>query len=148
MYYRLKEDGSILDWSESQYTKDCLYTEKEIVVAWNGARYISGEEPQEPIELVNKRIQKQLTDAVQSVLDSKARELNYDSCLSVCSYVDTGVAKFDAEGRAFRKWRSKVWEKGYEILDEVQEGKREIPTEEELLAELPELHIEYTEQVV
>ena len=46
---------------------------------------------------------------------------------------------------SFRAWRSQVWAKGYEILAEVQEGKREIPSEEELLAELPELVIEYTE---
>lgn len=90
-----------------------------------------------------EEIQKQLTDAVQHVLDSKAQELNYDNCLSVCSYIDTGVARFDAEGKAFRAWRSAVWENGYEILAEVREGKREIPTEEELLAELPELVIEY-----
>lgn len=94
-------------------------------------------------EETEARIQKRLTNAVQHVLDSKAKELNYDSCLSVCSYIDTGVAKFDAEGVAFRKWRSAVWAKGYEILAEVQEGKREIPTEEELIADLPELVIVY-----
>lgn len=96
-------------------------------------------------EEIEARIQKQLTDAVQHVLDAKAQELLYDSCLSVCSYIDTGVQKFDDEGRAFRAWRSQVWAKGYEILAQVQEGKREIPTEEELIAELPELVIEYSE---
>lgn len=89
--------------------------------------------------------QVQLTAAVQNVLDSEAQKLNYDSCLSVCSYVDTGVSKFDDEGKAFRAWRSAVWAKGYEILDEVIVGKREIPTEEELLAELPKLTIVYSE---
>ena len=92
-----------------------------------------------------EELQKQLTDVVQHVLDSKAQELNYDSCLSVCSYIDTGVDKFDAEGKSFRAWRSAVWAKGYEILAEVQEGKREIPTEEELIAELPKLVINYNE---
>lgn len=101
--------------------------------------------PEPTVEEIQERIQKQLTDAVQHVLDSKAQELNYDNCLSVCSYIDTGVAKFDAEGKAFRAWRSAVWAKGYEILAEVQEGKREIPTEEELIAELPELVIVYEE---
>lgn len=88
-------------------------------------------------------IQAQLTQAVQHVLDTKAQELLYDNCLSVCSYIDTGVPKFDAEGKAFRAWRSAVWAKGYEILAEVQAGKREIPTEEELIAGLPQLVIEY-----
>ena len=92
-----------------------------------------------------KQIQKQLTDAVQQVLDKKAQELNYDNCLSLCSYIDTGVQKFDDESRAFRKWRSAVWAKCYEILDLVKSGAMAIPSEEELISLLPELVIEYTE---
>ena len=91
------------------------------------------------------QIQKELTDAVQRVLDTKAQELNYDSCLSVCSYIDSGIPKFDDESRAFRKWRGAVWARGYEILDLVKSGKLPIPSEEELIAMLPELVIEYTE---
>lgn len=89
-------------------------------------------------------IQKQITDAVQRVLDKKAQELNYDSCLSVCSYVDTGVKKFDDEGRSFRTWRSAVWAKSYEILAEINAGTRNNPTEEELIAMLPKLEISYS----
>ena len=99
--------------------------------------------PEPTPEEIAEQIQKQLTDAVQHVLDSKAQELNYDNCLSVCSYIDTGVAKFDAEGRAFRAWRSAVWAKGYEILAQVQAGQRQIPTEEQLISELPKLVINY-----
>lgn len=101
--------------------------------------------PEPTKEELQAQIQKQLTDAVQHVLDAKAQELNYDSCLSVCSYIDTGVARFDTEGKAFRAWRSAVWAKGYEILAQVQAGERGIPTEAELLAELPELVIDYSE---
>lgn len=119
---------------------------KEIEPDENGRkRFQICEMPQPTVEELQARIQKQLTDAVQRVLDNKAQELLYDNCLSVCSYIDTGVARFDAEGKAFRAWRSAVWAKGYEILAEVQAGKREIPTEQELIAELPELVIEYTE---
>ena len=100
--------------------------------------------PVEPTrEEIEQQVQARLTDAVQHVLDSKAQELNYDSCLSVCSYIDTGVPKFDAEGKAFRAWRSAVWAKGYEILAQVQAGQRAIPTEAELIAELPQLVINY-----
>ena len=115
----------------------------------DGKRYLIINPPEvipEPTqEEINARTQKRLTAAVQRVLDKKAQELLYDNCLSVCSYIDTGVSKFDAEGKAFRAWRSQVWAKGYEILAEVQEGKREIPSQEELLAELPELVIVYEE---
>lgn len=88
--------------------------------------------------------QERLTNFVQIILDTEAQKLGYDNCLSVCSYVDTGVQKFDDEGTAFRKWRSAVWSKGYEILDEILAGKREIPTENELLSELPKLSIDYS----
>ena len=94
-------------------------------------------------EPAEAEIQADLTKFIQSHLDRKAKELLYDSCLSVCSYVDTGIQKFDDEGRAFRAWRSKVWAKGYEILDAVKSGSRPIPTKEMLIAELPELVIEY-----
>ena len=90
-----------------------------------------------------EEIQLRLTQAVQRHLDAKAQELGYDSCLSVCSYVDTGVVKFDTEGTAFRSWRSAVWAKCYEILDAVKAGDRQIPSEDELIAELPALEIVY-----
>lgn len=112
----------------------------------NGVRRFQIKAIQEPTaEEKNAKIQAQLTNAVQHVLDNEAQKLNYDSCLSVCSYVDTGVSKFDDEGKAFRAWRSAVWAKGYEILNAVLAGEREIPTEEELLAELPSLAIVYSE---
>ncbi len=110
----------------------------------NVTQEIEEPEPELTQEEINAQIQARLTNVVQKHLDSKAQELNYDSCLSVCSYVDTGVQKFDAEGRAFRAWRSQVWAKGYEILDACLAGEREIPTVEELLAELPTLQIDYS----
>ena len=101
--------------------------------------------PEPTQEEVNAQTQASLTSAVQKVLDTEAQKLGYDSCLSVCSYVETGVQKFDDEGKAFRAWRSAVWAKGYEILNAVLTGEREVPTEEQLLAELPALAIAYSE---
>lgn len=101
--------------------------------------------PEPTQEEINAQTQARLTSAVQKVLDTEAQKLGYDSCLSVCSYVETGVQKFDDEGKAFRAWRSAVWAKGYEILNAVLSGERGIPTEEELLAELPALTIAYSE---
>ena len=88
-----------------------------------------------------EEVQAMLTAKVQKYLDTTAQKLGYDSCLSVCSYVNTGVAKFDEEGEAFRKWRSAVWAKGYEIVAQVQASTRPIPTEEELFAELPAIEL-------
>ena len=88
-------------------------------------------------------LQKYYTDLIQRILDVEAQKLGYDNCNSVCTYVDTGVQKFDAEGVAFRKWRSAVWAMGYELLAEVQAGTRPVPTEKELVELLPKLVIEY-----
>ena len=52
MYYRKNEVGSLLDWSEAKYSDDCLFTEKEIVTAWDGLTYVSGEEPEKPKEMI------------------------------------------------------------------------------------------------
>ena len=88
-------------------------------------------------------LQQYYTDLIQLLLDTEAQKLGYDNCNSVCTYVDTGVAKFDAEGVAFRKWRSAVWILGYELLAEVQAGTRPVPSEEELVELLPKLEIVY-----
>lgn len=90
------------------------------------------EKPLSPAE-----IQKKLVDAVQEYMDKKAQELNYDNCLSVCSYFNSGVEKFDKEGNLFRTWRSAVWQKCYQVLDECLAGTRAVPTAEELINELP-----------
>lgn len=141
------EDGDVnnqtehvLEPTEENYNKFV----KQFVEQWEAEKERLAPTPEELKAQEEARIQKQLTDAVQHVLDSKAQELLYDNCLSVCSYIDTGVQKFDAEGKAFRAWRSQVWAKGYEILAQVQSGEREIPSEENLIAELPELVIEYS----
>jgi len=78
-----------------------------------------------------------LTSAIQSTLDEKAKERNYDSILSLCTYATSPTAKFSKEGQAGVSWRDEVWAKGYTILADVESGARAIPTEAELLSELP-----------
>lgn len=116
----------------------------DVEQGYDGAWYVAGYAPVKPQELVEAELQTQYTALIQSMLDKEAQKLGYDNCNSVCTYVDTGVQKFDDEGRAFRAWRSAVWAKGYEILADVQSGKMEIPTEEELINLLPTLEIVYT----
>jgi hypothetical protein len=100
--------------------------------------------PEKPLEVIQRELEKHYTNLIQSLLDKEAQKLGYDNCLSVCSYMDTGVQKFDDEGSCFRKWRSAVWNTGYEILDKVKSGKMEIPSEEELIKMLPKLEIVYS----
>ena len=113
----------------------------------DGQWYVAGYAPMKSEEQKQKEaveaLQKHYTDLIQRLLDVEAQKLGYDNCNSVCTYVDTGVQKFDDEGVAFRKWRSAVWAKGYELLAEVQAGTRPVPTEEELVELLPKLEIVY-----
>lgn len=104
---------------------------------------IPAPEPEpEPEPLTPEQVQANKVWAVQFYMDSAARELGYDSISNAITYAEEpAVPKFQEEGKAFRAWRSLVWEKCYQILDEVQEGKRDIPTDEELISELPVLVI-------
>ena len=86
------------------------------------------------------QIQTELTNAVQAHLDNTAKLKGYDGILSATSYAALPVGEpFQSEGVQYALWRSAVWVRCYEVLAGVQDGTREIPTADELLAELPEL---------
>ena len=72
---------------------------------------------------------------MQSYLDVKAKERNYDNILSLCTYATSTNPAFAKEGQAVVEWRDAVWAKCYEILAVVQAGTREVPTD--IISELP-----------
>lgn len=81
-------------------------------------------------------------DAVQHLLDSRAQAYGYDSIASAVTYAEEpAVPKFQAEGQAFRAWRSLVWAYGYEQLALVESGQRPAPTIPDFIAELPPLEL-------
>lgn len=83
-----------------------------------------------------------LTAAVQSHMDTAARAAGYDDIKSAVTYADEpAVPRFQAEGQAFRAWRSLCWNACYTIMADVQSGARSIPTATELIAELPALEL-------
>lgn len=92
-----------------------------------------------PAPPTTEEIKQALINSVQSYMDETAQAKGYDGILSVCSYVDTGVEQFDEEGRKARVWRSACWSYCYAQLALFEAGEREIPTAEELIAELPRL---------
>lgn len=76
-------------------------------------------------------------EAVQARLDGKAQERGYDGILSLCTYANSSVPQFAAEGKAGEAWRDAAWGECYAILAAVQAGQRPQPSIDELLAELP-----------
>lgn len=80
-----------------------------------------------------------VADAVQRHLDTAAAPRNYTSAAAAVSYVGDPNAKWDAEGRAVRAWRSAVWTACFAALDDVLAGRREPLTPEQMIAELPAL---------
>ena len=92
-----------------------------------------------PIETVMQYHQNRLTQLVQAYLDEAPRARGYDGILSACTYATSTKPRFAAEGQACVEWRDDVWTKCYEMLDQVTAGERPIPTDEELISELPVL---------
>jgi hypothetical protein len=91
-----------------------------------------------PPEPTPEEIRAALAAAVQANLDGLARSWGYDGIASAVTYAgEPAVPRFAAEGAALRAWRSQVWAACYEVLAEVQAETRPIPTEEELLGDLP-----------
>lgn len=97
-----------------------------------------------PPEPTPAQIRAQRAGAVQLHMDATAMTYGYDSIASAVTYADEpAVPRFQAEGQAFRRWRSLVWAACYQVLAEVEAGQRAVPTESELLALLPALDIVY-----
>jgi hypothetical protein len=109
-------------------------SEGQQIQAGEGGRPVAVDRPQPSPE---QRVVA-LTAAVQLHLDEKARELGYDDIKTAVTYAEEpAVARFQAEGRALRAWRSLVWQAGYDLLAKWQAGEVEEPDAESLVAMLP-----------
>lgn len=77
--------------------------------------------------------------SIQNMLDKKAQEFRYDSILSARSYVGFNNP-FKNEAQALATWSANCWAKASEIEADVLSGKREMPTIEQVLSEMPEFN--------
>ena len=79
---------------------------------------------------------KDINNAIQKHLDTKAQEFRYDNMMSARSY--TGYTNaFQTEAQALATWASECWVVAGQIEADVQSGARAMPTVDEVLAELP-----------
>lgn len=90
---------------------------------------------QETPEQTIARLEKALDD----YLDKEARSLRYDSIKTIVTYRDDENPKFKSEGIAGYRLRSNVYTLGIQIMEEVLLQTRPIPTESELIAEMPKI---------
>ncbi len=75
-------------------------------------------------------------NAIQTHLDNKAKEFRYDNIMSARSYAGYESA-FQAEATSLAVWASACWVKAGEIEADVENSARDMPTEQEVLSELP-----------
>ncbi|WP_422084326.1 hypothetical protein [Variovorax sp.] len=79
-----------------------------------------------------------LRSEVQKHLDATAVAYGFDDIRTAVTYADEpAVPRFQAQGRAFRAWRSLVWDFCYSLQDKVAAGQVDEPTLEQLLQMLP-----------
>jgi hypothetical protein len=101
------------------------------------------EATQEEIDAINnqpetsEQIIARLEFALDRHLDEVAKSYRYESIRTMVTYATSTHVKFGAEGYAAVQFRDAVYEHGINTLEDVQNGLREVPTEEELIAELP-----------
>ena len=78
--------------------------------------------------------------AVQAHIDATARARDYDSGVSLASYVGDPNATWASEAAAFVAWRSSVWAFVFNWLSEIDAGTQAPPeSAEALVAALPEM---------
>lgn len=91
-------------------------------------------------EVFQQRLKQTIVDETQNRLDEFARERGYDGIMSLCTYAASTNPRFQAEGQLGIAVRDQTWSKLYEIMEDIENGQRELPVEpESILLELPPL---------
>lgn len=117
----------------------CRTLHAEILAGGHGeiAPYVA------PVPTVDE-LAKQYERAVQQHMDATAKGYGYDDIKSAVTYADEpAVPRFQAEGIAFRAWRSLCWDYCYSLLAAVQAGTTPLPALEDVIAGLPALEVNY-----
>lgn len=102
---------------------------------WDGetVRQPTAQELAETPEQVITRLE----SAIDRHLDAVAKSYRYESIRTMVTYATSDHPTFGAEGRAAVKFRDACYQQGIDVISDVQDGKRGIPTEAELIAEMP-----------
>lgn len=107
------------------------YTDDGQGVYWNGTP-----EEEQAYLADPDRIVAELTAALESHYDSKAKERRYDNRIT-CALRAGYAGPFQAEGQSFAIWMDTCNAYAYSVMNECLTGARTIPTAQELVSELP-----------
>lgn len=77
--------------------------------------------------------------SIQARLDTFAQTRGYDSILSATTYATSTVERFAKDGQYCVEARDLTWAVAIQIQEDVDSGKRPLPTYEQVEAELPKL---------
>lgn len=113
-------------------------TETNVITGETKVIEMSPQETAAFLPETSEHAQARLSFSVQQHLDVKAKERNYDNIHSAALRASY-PGPFHDEGVAYATWMDDCWLKCYQILAGVKSGTRAIPTEAELLSELPTL---------
>lgn len=90
----------------------------------------------DPLKVSPEKVQRDLEAALDAYINSVARAKGYDS--RITATLRAGYPNpWQAEGIAFGQWMDNCYMTAYSILAAVQSGHRGVPTEAELIAEMP-----------
>ena len=154
IFYRWDEEGLFIGQVEADEagelpicctpTKPPKLTGKQ-VARWTGsgweklAQAPSPEPIQEPIDSVIARYE----GAVQGAMEFAAKQRGYDSLFTAISYAEEpAVPRFKADGQAFRRWRSLVWDYAHTEMNAVLAGEKPQPELDAFIASLPSLELQ------
>jgi len=80
-----------------------------------------------------------IISAIQEKLDAFAKSRDYDNIMSVCSYANSTVPQWAAEGQYCVQMRDTYWLIAEQFLNNYLSGIISRPSMEEVIAALPEL---------
>lgn len=77
--------------------------------------------------------------AINRYLNKIARDHNYFSIISACSYATSNDPIFGYEGRKFVEWRDAAWNHLFNVMNNIKNGERPIPSVKYVIETLPVL---------
>lgn len=112
-----------------------LLRDKSVVAAVEVESALATQQKEIAVATIEKT-KTDLSNAVQSLLDTKAQEFRYDNMMSARSYAGY-TNPFQTEAQSLAIWAADCWVAAGQIEADVIAGNRTIPTAEEVQSEMP-----------